>query len=885
MAPRRNDQRYDTTAALLEQREVLADLGRRAVECDDFDVLLDDALRSVAAALDADCAEVLRVAPEEGTLYLEAGVGWSEERFGRAIASRGDGSQLASTLLTDEPVIVEDLGEDARFEGSELLTSRGVRSGVTAVVGPADDPWGMLGVHATDRRAFTDADADLVRSAASLLAMASERARRRGATGRSRSEGAIAERNERERTLTALHEATRELMVASAKRDICEIAVKTAKRVLDLPITAVHVLDEDERALEPVASTPEARELFGTIPTFERGEGLAWRVFEEGEPRLYEDVRAEPATYNPDTPVRTEIIVPVGEHGILTSGSLSLRDLDEFDLEFINVLAANTEAALERAERERDLHRHRRIIDAVGDGIYQLDGDGYLVSVNENIVEKTGYSREELIGKHVSAVLDEEAIDRCLRVIYDLMECDETDVGATDIEVETAEGETLTCEVRIALLRSAEGFQGSVGVLRDVTERKRREREIERQRDELTRLNRINAAIRDINQMLVSAETRGEVERGVCERLAASDMYLAAWFGEPNRHTEELVPRASAGPIDDYLDTVTVRVDDTPAGRGPAGKVLRSGEVQVVDDVERDPAFEPWADVVARYGIESIASIPIAYEHNRYGVLSVYADHPHAFDAEERSVLREFGETIGLAINAVEQRKALVSEHITELEFALPDGLAPLIEATRGGEPTITVERTVATGESYVQFFTVDGLTPERFRAATERIERVTDVRRLGHTDEGCFFEVGLSSVPFQETVASYGGHVPSMTIENGRLRARVELPRTVDTRRVVETVTDRFPGADLLSQRSTARKPHSLVEYRSFTEERLTAKQRAALELAYFSGYFDWPRGTTGEEVAESLGISPSTFAQHLRVAERKVFDALLADDPTISV
>ncbi|WP_282102553.1 helix-turn-helix domain-containing protein [Halovivax limisalsi] len=56
-----------------------------------------------------------------------------------------------------------------------------------------------------------------------------------------------------------------------------------------------------------------------------------------------------------------------------------------------------------------------------------------------------------------------------------------------------------------------------------------------------------------------------------------------------------------------------------------------------------------------------------------------------------------------------------------------------------------------------------------------------------------------------------------------------------------------------------------------------LTKQQRRSLETAYYEGFFEWPRDVSGEEVASSLDIAPSTFHQHLRKAERKVFDSVL--------
>jgi len=51
-------------------------------------------------------------------------------------------------------------------------------------------------------------------------------------------------------------------------------------------------------------------------------------------------------------------------------------------------------------------------------------------------------------------------------------------------------------------------------------------------------------------------------------------------------------------------------------------------------------------------------------------------------------------------------------------------------------------------------------------------------------------------------------------------------------------------------------------------------------LRLAYESGFFKTPREKTGQDLAESLGITATTFHQHLRSAERKIVDSIL-DEP----
>ncbi|MCD1296026.1 helix-turn-helix domain-containing protein [Methanocella sp. CWC-04] len=53
-----------------------------------------------------------------------------------------------------------------------------------------------------------------------------------------------------------------------------------------------------------------------------------------------------------------------------------------------------------------------------------------------------------------------------------------------------------------------------------------------------------------------------------------------------------------------------------------------------------------------------------------------------------------------------------------------------------------------------------------------------------------------------------------------------------------------------------------------------LTGKQMAALTTALDMGYFDSPRRASIEDVAQKMGISPSTAVEHLRKAEKKVLE-----------
>ncbi|MFC4438165.1 MULTISPECIES: PAS domain S-box protein [Natrialbaceae] len=136
------------------------------------------------------------------------------------------------------------------------------------------------------------------------------------------------------------------------------------------------------------------------------------------------------------------------------------------------------------------IQRYRTLVNTVDDGIYQLDAAGRFVAVNNVIVEMSGYARDELLGEHASILLEDDDIERITRKITESLTNDDTLDETFELTARTADGNELYCELRLNLLVDDGTFQGSVGVVRDVTDRKRaketldeRERQLERERD------------------------------------------------------------------------------------------------------------------------------------------------------------------------------------------------------------------------------------------------------------------------------------------------------------------------------------------------------------------------------------------------------------------
>ncbi|MFD1587187.1 PAS domain S-box protein [Halorientalis brevis] len=170
----------------------------------------------------------------------------------------------------------------------------------------------------------------------------------------------ISERKRREQALEALHDATREMMTAEQPDDVGRIASRTVSNVLGMPVNGMFWYDEVTDALVPVVVSEGAATLLDPDIRFERGDGIAWDVFERGEARVFADVSETSEAYNPQTEIRSEFILPLGDYGVLLIGSTAPDDFDESDVALAKVLAANLQTALAATSREQALRDRER---------------------------------------------------------------------------------------------------------------------------------------------------------------------------------------------------------------------------------------------------------------------------------------------------------------------------------------------------------------------------------------------------------------------------------------------------------------------------------------------------------------------------------------------
>lgn len=396
-----------------------------------------------------------------------------------------------------------------------------------------------------------------------------------------------------------------------------------------------------------------------------------------------------------------------------------------------------------------------------------------------------------------------------------------------------------------------------------------------RQITTLERENQFKDFVSDLLGAVMAEPTRSRIEQTVCDRVARSKFYDAAWLSNRPVTDQRPTPTVWAGISD---ETIQLATDTAP---GPTASARLEFPSRAVDSGQ--PAvwqFGDDASVVDRFhrqlrdqGIDSTLAVPLKYEDTCYGVFVVYADGSAAVTDRHQTMLAEVGRRIGFVIAATERKEALVTDEVVELEVRVRDPEHFFFAVTADIDVTFTLEQVITQSDGdYLVYVTANGVPPEEVVERAEQSPNIDHVRVVEERDGNALVEFVFSGPTVAETFAEYGATVTAARIADGTGTVSVELPQTADVRAAVDAFQTTFPDSEVVTKRHRDRPLTTERGFRHAVTDRLTEKQREVLQAAYFAGYFEHPRRSTGNEIADTLDISSSTFHQHLQVGLRKL-------------
>ncbi|MEZ6148197.1 MAG: PAS domain S-box protein [Planctomycetaceae bacterium] len=445
------------------QSAILAELGRAAVSVNDLQVLFDLSVAKVSQALDNEFAKILELLPQKKEFLLRSGIGWQDGLVGHLRVDTGSHSQAGFTLQSTEPVIVRDLRSEERFSGPQLLTDHGVISGMSVVIGPKHDPWGILGTHSTVDRKFTKHDVDFLQAVAHILYEAIQRKK--------------AERtlSDRERQLKLITDA---LPVLIAFCD-CDMTYRFANAQY-----------EEWFGLK-------SEDIIGKHLSHVIGE----QAFERIRPSVEKVLQGEhitmeqmlPYRHGPKRHVHVEYVPHITDGGEIEGYFAMIEDVSD------------------RVKADQARAHLSVIVESSSDAILSKDLQGTITSWNAAAERMYGYTAEQTIGQNVRMLVPPDREHEIIEILERIKR------GESTVALETLrqrqDGTLFNIMLTVSPMRDVSGeITGASVIAHDISKRIETEQRLRENELELRdREGRLRALIEASSQIVWSTPPHGEV--------------------------------------------------------------------------------------------------------------------------------------------------------------------------------------------------------------------------------------------------------------------------------------------------------------------------------------------------------------------------------------
>lgn len=542
----------------------------------------------------------------------------------------------------------------------------------------------------------------------------------------------------------------------------------------------------------------------------------------------------------------------------------------------VSILSNRIEQSVTQHRLQRELEeseqRYRTITEQIWEGIVVIV-DGSVRFSNDRLTDLMGIDRTTLLEQNFVEFLVHPDDRNIVRASIQGSEPNATGNPVREARFVTEAGKVLDCEYTVRSV-PFETRSANLISIRDVTSRKNRERNLERERE----INRI------VQRAIVESRSHEGLQSEITDVLYETG-YDLVWIGESEE--SKIYPQTIRGD-ERYIENLQSSIASDEHSSEPSLVTARTGKPQFTDDFEEMFSTE-WRDIALDRGYRTGAAIPLRFDEVSYGILAVYHQDPHRLDEEERTLLLELSETLGFALQHIEVKKSLSSTNIVNVELELTDPNYYLLDILSTVNTDVSDGKVVVEGthpydeKEVIQYVKLEEVSVDRFREIAEDHPAVTHTAIIDVSDSARIQVALLDTVP-ELLLTSFGGIVESTLVTPAGVKLRFALPSRSELGTVVAAIESEFGTVSVRSAVNAERSDRHPNLQSAIQMANLTDKQSMALRAAYHHGYYEQPRKSSAKDIAESLGVVHSTYLQHLRVAQQKVFDNLYNTSGTSS-
>jgi PAS domain S-box-containing protein len=288
----------------------------------------------------------------------------------------------------------------------------------------------------------------------------------------------------------------------------------------------------------------------------------------------------------------------------------------------------------ERKQAEEDLRRseerYRDLVDNATDGIFTLDLQTNLTSVNPAFESMTGLTQASLLGQPLIPLLNPDDVPVAVQMFG--MALQKQEPPAFELRLQPEDGECVTGEFKITPQTRNGDLVGVLGIVRDISRRKY----VEAERDEyVKRLEILQDVDVELSQIinfdyvlkiaLDAAVRMSRADAGAIHLTEGDGMRVAQVIGN--------YPRAMVG-------------SSIPLSQGIIGRVMRTQKADWVKDVTQDADYMPNVRETC-----SQITVPLISQESLIGVLNVQTSEPSRFTQDTFNFIKLLSSRIASSLD------------------------------------------------------------------------------------------------------------------------------------------------------------------------------------------------------------------------------------------
>lgn len=302
-------------------------------------------------------------------------------------------------------------------------------------------------------------------------------------------------------------------------------------------------------------------------------------------------------------------------------------------------------------ERKEAGARKAAILETALDAIVTIDHEGKVLEFNPAAERIFGYRRDAVLGQPMAELIIPPALrEQHYRGLARYLTTGEAPVLGKRLELIAlrADGTEFPVELTITRIPN-EGLPLFTAYLRDLTERKRSERQL--------------AAEHTVTRLLTQAQTLEEAAPHILQVLLGSieGQVGQLWERDAGGQTLRCTANWSASPEAFERFVAESRQRTFGPGQGLPGRVWARKTPFAVKDLRTDPNF-PRAPVAAACGLQSGLAFPLATEDEFFGVIEFFTARQYEPDEALLQMMAAIGQDIAQFVRRRRAEEALAAE-------------------------------------------------------------------------------------------------------------------------------------------------------------------------------------------------------------------------------